>query len=81
MTSDNGKEFTKLSNVLYTTVILILVMKEGQMKITIERYVDTYLREQKTTKEFVTYIEKWMNNYPRRMFNYKTPNQMFYETI
>nr|WP_285023856.1 hypothetical protein [Lactococcus garvieae] len=35
----------------------------------------------KTTKEFVAYIENWMNNYPRKMVNFKSPNQMLCESI
>lgn len=26
----------------------------------------------KTTKQFVAYIESWMNNYPRKIFNFKS---------
>ncbi|MBB5887981.1 IS30 family transposase [Lactovum miscens] len=29
-----------------------------------------------TTKEFVTFIEGWINSYPRKMFTYKSSNQM-----
>ncbi|MGY3773624.1 IS30 family transposase, partial [Lactococcus cremoris subsp. cremoris] len=32
-------------------------------------------------KQVVAYIENWMNNYPRKMFNFKTPNQMLIESI
>jgi hypothetical protein len=31
----------------------------------------------KTTAPTVAYIEAWMNRYPRKNFNYKTPTQMF----
>ncbi|CAM3183691.1 hypothetical protein LAHI110946_09680 [Lactococcus hircilactis] len=30
----------------------------------------------KTTVRAVARIEKWMNNYPRKLFNYKSPTQM-----
>ena len=30
----------------------------------------------KMTGQSVAYIEKWMNNYPRQLFNYKSPIQV-----
>ena len=31
----------------------------------------------KTTTKEVAQIEIWMNNYPRKMFNYSTPIQVY----
>ena len=30
-----------------------------------------------TTQERVVFIEDWINNYPKKLFNYKTPFEVF----
>ena len=48
---------------------------ENQNKL-IRRFVPKGSDIDKLTREDVKRIENWMNNYPRRIFGYKTPNQM-----
>ena len=31
------------------------------------------------SEEFIKYVENWINNYPRAMFNYKSTNQILEE--
>ena len=85
VTSDNGKEFAQLSEVLDCPVYYChaYASHERGTNENHNRMIRRHLPKgtKKTTKEFVAYIEKWMNNYPRRMFNYKTPNQMLNEVI
>ena len=34
-------------------------------------------RTKNTTQERVAFIENWINNYPKKLFNYKTPFEVF----
>lgn len=84
VTSDNAKEFAKLSEVLECPVYYCHAYASHERGTNenhnrmIRRHIPKGTKE--TTKLFVAYIEKWMNNYPRKMFNYKTPNQMLIES-
>ena len=81
VTSDNGREFTKLSEVLSCPVYYChaYASHERGSNENHNRMIRRHLPKgtRKTTKEFVAYIQDWMNNYPRKMFNYKTPLQIF----
>lgn len=85
VTSDNGKEFAKLSQALDCPVYYChaYASHERGTNENHNRMIRRHLPKgtKKTTKEFVVYIENWMNNYPRKMFNFKSPNQMLNETI
>lgn len=85
ITSDNGKEFAKLSTVLECPIYYChaYASHERGTNENHNRMIRRHLPKgtKKTTKEFVAYIENWMNNYPRKMFNFKTPNQMLLESI
>lgn len=85
VTSDNGKEFAKLSDALECPVYYChaYASHERGTNENHNRMIRRHLPKgtKKTTKEFVAYIENWMNNYPRKMFNFKSPNQMFIEDI
>ncbi|KAA8713364.1 IS30 family transposase [Lactococcus garvieae subsp. garvieae] len=85
VTSDNGKEFAKLSEVLECPVYYChaYVRHERGTNENHNRMIRRHLPKgtKKTTKQFVAYIENWMNNYPRKMFNFKSPNQMLIESI
>lgn len=85
VTSDNGKEFAKLSEVLECPVYYChaYASHERGTNENHNRMIRRHLPKdtKKTTKQFMAYIEKWMNNYPRKMFNYKTPNQMLSKSI
>lgn len=84
VTSDNAKEFAKLSEVLECPVYYChaYVSHERGTNENHNRMIRRHIPKgtKETTKLFVAYIEKWMNNYPRKMFNYKTPNQMLIES-
>ena len=85
VTSDNGKEFAKLDEALDCPVYYChaYASHERGTNENHNRMIRRHIPKgtKKTTKEFVAYIETWMNNYPRKMFNYKSPNQMFMEYI
>lgn len=80
VTSDNGKEFAKLSEVLDCPVCYChaYASHERGSNANHNRMIRRHLPKgtKKTTKEFVAYIEQWMNNYPRKMFHYKTPLEL-----
>lgn len=85
VTSDNGKEFAKLSEALECPVYYChaYASHERGTNENHNRMIRRHLPKgtKKTTKQFVAYIENWMNNYPRKMFNFKSPNQMLNEVI
>ncbi len=85
VTSDNGKEFAKLSEALECPVYYChaYASHERGTNENHNRMIRRHLPKgtKKTTKKFVAYIENWMNNYPRKMFNFKSPNQMLWESI
>lgn len=85
VTSDNGKEFAKLSEVLKCPVYYFhaYASHERGTNENHNRMIRRHLPKgtKKTTKEFVAYIENWMNNYPRKMFDFKSPNQMLIKSI
>lgn len=35
----------------------------------------------KISEEKIKYIEEWINNYPRRIFKYKTANDIYNEQL
>lgn len=80
VTSDNGREFAKLSEALECPVYYChaYASHERGTNENHNRMIRRHLPKgvKSTTKEFVAYIEQWMNNYPRKMFNYKTPFDM-----
>ena len=45
----------------------------------IRRFIPKGTSIEPITEEFVQYIEDWINNYPRAMFNYKSTNQIMEE--
>ena len=80
VTSDNGKEFAKLSEALGCPVYYChaYASHERGTNENHNRMIRRHLPKgtKKTTKLFVAYIENWMNNYPRKMFNFKSPLDM-----
>ncbi len=80
ITSDNGREFARLHEVVACPVYYCHAYasfergsNENHNRM-IRRFLPKGTRT--TTKEFVTFIEGWINSYPRKMFNYKSSNQM-----
>ena len=85
VTSDNGREFAKLSEALDCPVYYChaYASHERGTNENHNRMIRRHLPKgtKKTTKQVVAYIENWMNNYPRKMFNFKTPNHMLIEAF
>lgn len=85
VTSDSGKEFAKLSEALKCPIYYChaYASHERGTNENHNRMIRRHLPKgtKKTTKQFVAYIENWMNNYPRKMFNFKSPNQMVNQII
>ncbi|WP_183541321.1 IS30 family transposase [Lactovum miscens] len=80
ITSDNGREFARLHEVVSCPVYYCHAYasfergsNENHNRM-IRRFLPKGTRT--TTKEFVTFIEGWINSYPRKMFNYKNSKQM-----
>ena len=80
ITSDNGKEFARLKDVLDCPVYYCHAYasfergtNENHNRM-IRRHIPKGTK--KTTKEFVAYVQWWINNYPRRMFSYKSVYEM-----
>ena len=62
----------------YIMHIHIVVMKDKVTKITtdsIRRFLPKGTIN--TTHQRVAFIENWINNYPKKLFNYKTPLEIF----
>lgn len=80
ITSDNGKEFARLSEAVSCPVYYCHAYAscERGSNENHNRMIRRFLPKgkKKTTHEFVAFIEQWINNYPRRMFNYKSSIQM-----
>jgi len=59
--------------------IHIVHKKEEATKITIAQFADIYPKGCKnTTSAEVARIELWINKYPKRMFNYLTPEIIYH---
>ena len=80
LTSDNGREFARLSEVVEYPIYYCHAYAsfERGSNENHNRMICRHLPKgtKKTTKKFVAYIEDWINNYPRRMFEYKSSNPM-----
>lgn len=80
ITSDNGREFARLDDVLDCPVYYCHAYAsfERGTNENHNRMIRRFLPKgtTKTTSNEVARIETWMNHYPRKMFKYKTPFQM-----
>lgn len=80
ITADNGSEFSRLSEVLSCDVYYAHAYSSWERGINENhnRMIRRFLPKGtiKTTVKAVARIEMWMNNYPRKLFNYKSPIQM-----
>jgi transposase, IS30 family len=78
--ADNGSEFSRLSEVVNGEVYYAHAYAswERGTNENNNRMIRRFLPKGtvKTTVQAVAHIEKWMNNYPRQLFNYKSPIQM-----
>jgi IS30 family transposase len=80
ITADNGSEFSRLSEAVNCELYYAHAYAswERGTNENHNRMIRRFLPKGtvKTTVKAVAYIEKWMNNYPRQLFNYKSPVQM-----
>lgn len=85
ITSDNGKEFAGLSDLLSDQMDIYFAhpytswergTSENQHKL-IRRFIPKGQRMDSLTDETVKRIQQWMNVYPRALFGYQTAYDMF----
>jgi len=80
ITADNGSKFSRLSEALTCEVYYAHAYSSWERGTNenhnrmIRRFLPKGTR--KTTANAVARIEMWMNNYPRKMFDYRSPNEM-----
>ena len=64
---------------------LIVLGKGVVMRIINNKLIDEFIKKKTDIKNFSSsYIKKiqdWINNYPRKLFNYKSANDIFYENF
>lgn len=84
ITSDNGSEFSNLSEISEAIDVYFCHpcasfergTSENQHKI-IRRFLPKHQSLKDVTEAQVKRIQQWMNDYPRRNLDYKTPHQAF----
>ena len=90
ITADNGSEFSELSSILerYRSEAYFAhpysswerASNERQNGI-IRRFIPKGKAIREITLSKVKEIERWMNEYPRKILGYKTPQECFYEEL
>ncbi|VMU84281.1 IS1239 transposase [Streptococcus pneumoniae] len=83
ITADNGTEFNRLSNVFSEEHIYYAHPYASWERGTNEnhnRLIRRWLpkRTKKMTPKEVAFIEKWINNYPKKCLDYKSPREDFW---
>ncbi|COF72225.1 IS1239 transposase [Streptococcus pneumoniae] len=83
ITADNGSEFNRLSNVFSEEHIYYAHSYASWERGTNEnhnRLIRRWLPKgtKKMTPKEVAFIEKWINNYPKKCLNYKSPREDFW---
>lgn len=80
ITADNGSEFLKLDEVIDCPIYYAhpyASFERGSnenMNRLIRRWIPKGVRH--VTHEFVLFIEEWIRNYPRKLFNYRSSNDL-----
>lgn len=82
ITADNGKEFSRLADVFNAENIYYAHPYASWERGTNEnhnRLVRRWLPKgsQNATRELVAFIEHWINNYPKKLLDYKSPRDYF----
>ncbi|MFL2131219.1 IS30 family transposase [Ruoffia sp. FAM 20858] len=88
VTSDNGSEFANLSNLSEETEVYFCHpyasfergTSENQHKI-IRRFLPKHHSLKEVKENQIQRIQQWMNDYPRRILDYKTPHQTFVQEL
>ena len=88
VTSDNGSEFANLSHLSEETDVYFCHpfasfergTSENQHKI-IRRFLPKHQSLKEVSDRQVQRIQQWMNDYPRRILDYKTPHQAFVQEL
>ena len=88
ITSDNGSEFANLSNLSKKIDVYFCHpyasyergTSENQHKI-IRRFLPKHQSLKEVKDSQVQRIQQWMNDYPRRILDYKTPHQAFVQEL
>ena len=88
VTSDNGSEFANLSHLSKKTDVYFCHpfasfergTSENQHKI-IRRFLPKHQSFKEVSDRQVQRIQQWMNDYPRRILDYKTPHQAFVQEL
>ncbi|WP_249274333.1 IS30 family transposase, partial [Streptococcus pseudopneumoniae] len=83
ITADNGTEFNRLSDVFSEEHIYYAHPYASWERGTDEnhnRLIRRWLPKgtKKTTPKEVAFIENWINNYPKKCLNYKSPREDFF---
>lgn len=88
VTSDNGSEFAKLSEQLPGTDIYYAhpysAWERGtneKQNSLIRRFFPKGRNIDKISEEEVVYVENWINNLPRKIFNYSTSDEIFQSVL
>ena len=76
ITADNGAEFNRLSDVFSKEHIYYAHLYRGTNK-NHNRVIRRWLPKgtKKTTPKEVAFIENWINNYPKKCLDYKSPRE------
>lgn len=88
VTSDNGSEFANLAELSEETDVYFCHpyasyergTSEKQHKI-IRRFLPKHQSLKEVSENQVRRIQQWMNDYPRRILDYKTPHQAFIQEL
>lgn len=86
VTSDNDSEFIDLASTCpnqqkYTTLILIPLIKEDPMKGKTAVFSQKGRSFDNVTEEQIAFVENWINNLPRKIFNYHFSNSLFQNVL
>lgn len=81
LTADNGSEFNRLSDVFPKEHIYYAHPYSSWERGTNENHNRLIRRwlpkgKKKTTQKQVAFIENWINNYPKKLLNYKSPKEI-----
>ena len=86
LTSDNGSEFANLSTLKVETDTKVYFthpyssFEKGTNERNnglIRRFIPKGKRISDYSSDDIAFIEEWMNTLPRRILNYKTPEELF----